>query len=132
MNFSVVDHSEYSVKKKSSPTLLSLKHGDYYFVHKQKDIQYVEAAGSYAVITLQEGRTLTVTFNLSEIERKLSEEIFVRIHRSVIVNISQVTRFIGNTIYLNKKDFPVGRKFKKILIARLNLLGNSNKLFQRD
>ena len=132
LNFSVADHDTCQVEKKSTPLLLSLKHGDYYFVHKQEDIKYIEASGSYSVITLLDGHAITFTFNLSEIEPRLSGEIFVRVHRSVILNINYITKFIGNTIFLNKNYFPVGRKYKKALISKLNLLGNTNRLFQAD
>jgi DNA-binding LytR/AlgR family response regulator len=77
-------------------------------------------------------RTVTATFNLSEIRGKLSEDIFIRVHRSVILNINHVTKFVGNVIFVNDEYFPVGRKFRKPLLQRLNLLGNSNRLFVRE
>lgn len=112
--------------------ILSLKQGDYYIVYKQKEILYVEACGSYSCITILNQKMITVTFNLADIESKLSGDLFIRIHRSAIVNINYITRFIGNTIYLGEKTFPVGRKFKRLLMVRLNLLCGSKKILAEE
>lgn len=110
-----------------NPSFLSLKQGDYYIVYNQQEILYIEASGSYSRITILNQKLITVTFGLADIESKLSDELFVRIHRSVIVNINCITKFIGNTVYLGKVTFPVGRKFKKLLMMRLNLVCGSKK-----
>lgn len=114
------------------PLVLSLKQGDFYIVYKQSDILYIEASGSYSNITILNEKRITVTFNLADIEQKLSENEFLRIHRSVIINLNYVTKFIGNTIYLGQKTFPVGRKFKKSLITRLNLVCGSKKILSEE
>lgn len=114
----------------NSDTVISLKQGDYYFVYQQTDIVYVKAAGSYSEIAFRNQKNVVVTFHLADIELKLSEELFIRIHKSVIVNMNCVTRFIGNTVYLHEQEFPIGRKFRKTLIMRLNLLGHSMTLFR--
>lgn len=131
-HFSMANYSSIEKRTNDSPntSIISLKQGDYYFVYKQREIIHIEASGSYSVITMLEQKLITVTFNLADIEPKLSKETFIRIHKSVIVNIDYITKFIGNTIYLNNKNFPVGRKFKKALVTRLNLLGNLNRLFR--
>lgn len=133
LNLTVVNYSfdERNYKHVRIP-ILSLKQGDYYFVHRQENIMYIEAAGSYSIIGIVNEYPITVTFNLAEIEAKLSKEIFVRIHRSVIVNINYITKFVGNVVFAGNKTFPVGRKFKYPFMSRLNLLGNSNRLFRAE
>lgn len=112
--------------------VLSLKQGDYYNVYKQEEVLYIRASGSYSNINLLNHRELTVAFSLADIESKLSEEYFIRIHRSAIVNINYVTKFIGNTLFIGETTFSIGRKFKKALISRLNLVSNSKKLISED
>ena len=116
----------------NSDAVISLKQGDYYVVYQQTDILYVKAAGSYSEIAFRNQKNVVVTFHLADIEVKLSDGLFVRIHKSVIVNINCVTRFIGNTVYLHEQEFPIGRKFRKTLIMRLNLLGHSMALFREE
>lgn len=110
--------------------ILSLKQGDYYFVHKQQEIRFIKASGSYSEIIFTNHKHLTVTFRLAAVESKLSEKLFIRIHKSFIVNMNYITKFIGNTVYLDTEVFPIGRKFKKEFIMRLNLLGNTGALLK--
>lgn len=110
--------------------LLSLKHGDYYFVHRQQEIRFIKASGSYSEIIFTNHKHLMVAFRLATIESKLSEKLFMRIHKSFIVNVKYITKFIGNTVYLDSEVFPIGRKFKKDFIMRLNLLGNATALLK--
>lgn len=112
--------------------VVSLKQGDYYMVYKQEELVCIEAFGSYSNITILNQKAITITFCLSDIESKLSEDIFIRVHRSVIININYVTKFIGNTIYIGEKSFPIGRKFKKALINRLNLVCGSKKMISDE
>ena len=123
---------EESLEISRKNKVLSLKQGDYYIVYKQKEVLYVKASGSYSNINLLNHRELTVTFSLADIESKLSKEYFIRIHRSAIVNINYVTKFIGNTLFIGETTFSIGRKFKKALISRLNLVSNSKKLISDD
>ena len=119
----------YSEKELAVPKarFVSLKQGDFYKVFKQEEILYVVASGSYSFVTMQNQEKITVTFNLAEVEPKLSEGLFVRIHRSVIVNVNYITKFIGNTLYVGKKDFPIGRTFKKAFIDRMNVVCGSKR-----
>lgn len=55
-------------------------------------------------IFLTNGETLTTSKNLKHFEEQVSEEIFIRVSRSYIVNIHHVERFCnedGGTIYLH-------------------------------
>ena len=53
------------------------------------DIDWVEAAGYYACLHVG-GATHVIRRTLSELEGDLGEERFVRIHRSVIVNLDRI------------------------------------------
>ena len=57
---------------------------------ERKEIQWIEAAGSYSRIHLTGGRILVISFNLASVRRKLPESDFIRIHRSRIVNLRHV------------------------------------------
>ena len=57
-----------------------------------KDISHIEAFGNYTKIFMNDGR-LSVTYNsIKNWATRLPEDIFVQIHRSTIVNLSNVTR----------------------------------------
>ena len=83
-----------------------------------QDIIYLRADGDYCDIILPEKKYLS-----SEPMRKwlelLDEQRFVRIHKSFIVNISQVEKVSGNMItLLDGEQLPIGRAFKEAFSDR--------------
>ena len=50
------------------------------------DILYIEASGSYCTFYLQAGAKATVAYTLTDTMQHLSKDLFIRVHRSYIVN----------------------------------------------
>ena len=92
---------------------------------------YICANGSYSDIyqSTKENSPVTVAFTLKEITGKLSDD-FVRIHKSTIINIGYVTKFVGNTVYINGRSFAVGKMYKPFFLERMNVLGDTHKLLK--
>ena len=102
---------------------LFVRYQDYYQKIKYADILYVEASGCYCDIHLRGRATpLTVVKRLHDFERLLPERLFVRIHRSYIVSLPDVTKFVGNTVYLGDKEFSIGTNYRPQFLSRLTLL----------
>ncbi len=53
---------------------------------------------------------------------QLPENMFMRVHRSYIVNIEQITNLDGNMLIVSKKLLPIGKSHKKELMERLNII----------
>lgn len=86
-----------------------------------KDILYIEAKGDYAIFkTKEKGYIVNTTFK--NVEAKIDPNIFVRVHRSYIVNINQVVDIEENNLLLNEQIIPISRSQKSNLIKRLNLI----------
>lgn len=62
--------------------------GRVYFV-KTADIDYCEAAGNYACLHTG-SRTHLIRETMASLEARLDPDVFVRIHRSVIVNVERI------------------------------------------
>jgi DNA-binding LytR/AlgR family response regulator len=74
-------------------------------------IMYLEAnRNNTKVITSSEH--LISTTPLSSIEAQLPAQLFFRVHRSFIINLSKVTSLQGNRIILGKIEVPLGGNFK--------------------
>lgn len=56
---------------------------------------------------------LLSTTPLSSIELLLPNDVFFRVHRSFIVNMSKVTSLQGNRIFLGKSEVPLGGNYKE-------------------
>lgn len=90
-------------------------------VIKKKAIVYCKAEGSYSKLVLNDNQKVVISKNLSWLEDSISSPLFVRSHRSFLVNIEYINRlFIGEgKITLSKGcEIPLSRyNSKKVLLA---------------
>ncbi len=98
--------------------------GRIYFV-KTKDIIRIKAAGKYLeILTAEKEHVIRQT--MSDIESKLDPELFLRIHRSTIINIDQIQEIQHwyKNEYLfklkNAEQFTSGGSYRKNLDKVLN------------
>lgn len=71
------------------------------------------------VVTLT--KTIQSTAPLSSIEALLPTTLFLRIHRSFIINVSMVTGLQGNRIFMGKIEVPLGGSYKDMFLRVLGL-----------
>lgn len=87
------------------------------------NILYIEASGSYCTFYLQAGTKATVAYTLTDTMQYLSKDLFIRVHRSYIINKNHVTSYIGNVFYIGEQMIPIGRQYKKEALSHFNMLG---------
>ena len=56
------------------------------------------------------------------IEKKLPSDMFARVHRSYIVNISRVDLVENTNIVINNNKIPIGASYKSDFMTRLKIL----------
>jgi len=71
-------------------TRISARVGDRLVVVKLSDVSWIEADGDYMRVH-SKGRALLVRMTMRELERRLDPALFMRAHRSALVNIDFVT-----------------------------------------
>lgn len=86
------------------------------------DIIHVEASGSYCHIHMRDRSRITVARRLSVVEQHLPPTHFVCVHHSFILNLFEITKFVGNTVDIGNQDFPIGRKYREQFLSLLNIL----------
>ena len=82
------------------------------------DILYFEADRNYCKIFSKNKECLLV-MTLKEIDEKLPEDRFLRIHRSYIVNLSHVDEVAGSHVVIGKKAIPMSKNLRSELLNRL-------------
>ena len=65
--------------------------------------------------------TLLSSTPLSTIELLLPSDVFFRVHRSFIVNLTKVTSLQGNRIFLGQREVPLGGNYKDEFLRLLGL-----------
>lgn len=62
---------------------------------KAADILWIDAAGDYMCVHCQDGKTHIMRKTMKELESELDPRLFVRVHRSAIVNSQQIRKMIS-------------------------------------
>ena len=79
---------------------------------KAADVLWIEAAGSYAALHSEREEHL-VREPLSGLEGKLDPQVFIRVHRSFIVNLAKISVIDRNRIVFDGKVYiPVSEQYK--------------------
>jgi len=88
-----------------------------------KDIYFVEALKDYVIINTQSAR-YTVHSTMKDIDRKLGNIDFARIHRSFIARLDKIQSIDSQNVILenDKKVIPVGGSYREELMQKLNML----------
>ncbi|WP_372937333.1 LytR/AlgR family response regulator transcription factor [Seonamhaeicola sp.] len=82
------------------------------------DIVYIESYSDYLKIHLN-NKTIITRETISAIEAKLPKHKFLRIHRSYIIALEQITSFTNEHITVLKKALPISRGYKKEVLKLL-------------
>jgi len=92
---------------------------------KLKEIIYIEALENYVTLTTGEDR-FTIHFTMKAIENQLPSGIFIRVHRSYIINKSMIQAIKENSLDLmvgdTIKSIPVGKSFRDTLLNDINVM----------
>lgn len=96
----------------------------YYVKLLFSEILWIEAARSYCCIETTGKKNYVVTYPLAEVKKKLPSSIFIQTHRSYLVNMNKIDKFIGNVLYIGNKSIPISRKLKKEVLDLFSFLDN--------
>lgn len=88
-----------------------------------ENILYCESSDNYCYIFLKSGRKMLTTRSLKDMEELLEEHAFTRVHRSYVVNLNEIEKYVrGDGGYLIMTDgqmIDVSRSKKEELLKKL-------------
>ncbi|MEN8120547.1 MAG: LytTR family DNA-binding domain-containing protein [Bacteroidota bacterium] len=104
--------------RKQSEDFIQLKSNHKIYKVKHKDILYIEGLKEYVTFYTIE-KKIVVLESLKKLEETLPKNLFIRIHKSYIVNTDKVESLYGSQLEINDKYIPIGKiyfeKVKKAL-----------------
>lgn len=118
-NVSVSTHSKPS-ETAEARLFIKEKGENRQFQVLEDDILFVEASGNYCKIVLKDKEIVTLQ-KLSDIEKKLSEGRFIRIHRSFLVSGNKINTIEGNQIHISGHSLPIGQTYREEVKRLLNV-----------
>lgn len=86
-----------------------------------QSILLIEAKGDYILIKTEK-QNYTVHSTLKKIEEKLPDDLFLKVHRSYVINVKKIIDIEDNSVLIAKDVIPVSRSNRSELMKRLNLL----------
>ncbi|QDA58679.1 LytR/AlgR family response regulator transcription factor [Hymenobacter jejuensis] len=100
---------------------------DYFFIRTEfqfvklryADVVYVEAMRDFTKIHLLDGTVHITLVNLKNIEEQLPKNLFVRTHRSFLVNASKIEVVTNQDVKVNKMSVPLGLTFRDVVTERV-------------
>ena len=84
-------------------------------------VNIIEAKGDYIHIKT-EGKNYVVHSTLKKIEDKLPKDLFLKVHRSFIINVTKIIDIEDNSVLIAKDVVPVSRSNKMELLKRIDVL----------
>ena len=92
---------------------------------KLKEIIFIEALENYVTLNTKDDK-FTIHFTMKAIEYQLPSGLFIRVHRSFIINKSMIQSIKENSLELNVggslKSIPVGKSFRDSLLNDINVM----------
>lgn len=114
------DEKDFYIKSETKGKMIKVKY---------EDILYIEAKANYLKFYLGNKSHLAY-LTLKELDEKLPSKIFLRVHKSYIVNLTKIIALDSAHILLENKDMvEIGRSYKSNLLEVINPKLISSKRF---
>ncbi len=111
------------LQERESELMSGFDSGEFFFVKADKklvkinfdDVIYIEGLKDYVIISLEQGRIITLQ-TMKSLEEKLPPGRFRRIHRSYIVSLDKITAVDGNMVEVMERGKPkllsIGKNYR--------------------
>lgn len=117
---------EILLNKNAPSKRMALPVQDGLIMIETEQIAYCESDSNYTTFIMANGAKYVVSRTMKDFEDVFPDASFMRIHKSYLVNIKFITRYIkgdgGEVVMQNKVTLPVSRLRKEALIDRLKSL----------
>lgn len=96
-----------------------VKNGHLWEKVRLSELLYIEAQDNYIALHTAKGRKM-VLMSMKTVEEQLDERLFVRIHRSYIVNVDAIDTLGPKHILVGTTELPLSASGKELLMERIS------------
>ena len=100
---------------------LFLKHEHYFQRVLFKDIKYIQADNNYCSVFTKSSRFI-YSIVLKKFEVHLPPSLFLRVHRSFVINIQAIEGFEGNMLLIGGSKIPVSKSYREQVFKLLHIV----------
>ncbi|QEM10428.1 LytR/AlgR family response regulator transcription factor [Mucilaginibacter rubeus] len=125
-----VDKADERIQQTLKPAVGSFQAilKDYFFIRSEgkaykifyHDCLYAEAQGNYTkIVTIDKVISTKMTF--SALTDLLPAELFIRVHRSFVVNKSMISHIEGNRVFIQQNEIPIAGNYRDDFLKAIGL-----------
>lgn len=108
------------VENGKTENYLFLKFDGKIFKIMHEELLFAEAQGNYTkIVTAQ--NTLLPSMTFSSFEVLLPKSLFLRVHRSFIINKAKITHIEGNRVFVQNHEIPIGSSYRDDFLKSLGI-----------
>ena len=109
------------VQKKQYPSVYYIKDRTRMSKVSTNNILYLEGSNNYTIVhTLN--KKIVISQTLKKVAKSMDPELFIRIHKSAIVNLGKIDEIIDAHVVINDIKIAIGRTYRVGLMAQLDTI----------
>ncbi|MBX3238809.1 MAG: response regulator transcription factor [Chitinophagaceae bacterium] len=85
------------------------------------DILFIESMGDYVKFITSAKKYITHN-TIKNLETKVNPQVFMKVHRSYIVNFTKINDIQENTLFINGNMIPISKTHKSGVMQKINIL----------
>lgn len=85
------------------------------------DILYIESMGDYVKFVTRDKKYITLN-TIKNLEEKINRQVFMKVHRSYIINMSKVDNIRENALFIQGVEIPISKSNKAEVLKRINVI----------
>lgn len=99
--------------------------GDFEFIEAGK-IMFIQSYGNYVKV-FTSNKMILGTSTTHKMFKNLPKSLFLRIHKSYIVNLDYIASYNNSAIIVDKEKLPIGISYRQSVISRLEMHSDTKK-----
>ncbi|HYF31253.1 MAG TPA: LytTR family DNA-binding domain-containing protein [Chitinophagaceae bacterium] len=101
--------------EKANASYIYFKQGKKMMKLLLSDILYFKGYGNYVKVFTEQKEIITYQ-TLNMLEKQLSTEGFIRVHKSFLVSLDKIDAFTVDTVEIKKKEIPIGNSYRQAVV----------------
>jgi DNA-binding LytR/AlgR family response regulator len=123
-----VDKAKEKLQNHSTPNPEQTAQQNYFFIRSEGKVYkidhleclYAEAQGNYTKVVMT-SMTIFTKMSFSSFIDLLPGEMFIRAHRSFLVNKARISRIEGNRVFIGQSEIPIAANYRGPFLQALGL-----------
>ena len=111
-----------TVAKSQKLEELFVKNGKDYLRIGSDEILWIQASGNYMKIFTCNDKSYLLRVGLKEIELRLPDDQFIRVHKSYIVNKKHILKFNSNSLRTQQGEVPIARSYFNAVLTSFTII----------